>query len=366
MTRYQDRVLMDEPVLFLPLNDASGDLVDITGNGFDAVVYGTLTRNSTYKTVDGAGGIAIAAANDGWAISPKGGIPIWPTLDHSFEAWVACVTNTFPAQRYQTFACIPASHVTKPTATTASVTRAITAIGADSSGGSYFKYGSVLNGAVFSSGSAAQRDDTNFANSGTQAIRSSIGLNSGSVRNLALHHVVVRRRLVASTNILIEVFVDGGFHTSSVIGNIPQTYPNPDYGLGIFGCPISPVAVHPHGSTVSNGNPAYQQWVSHVAAYDYALSDAQILAHYQAGTNSAANKRVAGSAFLLGVATAGFPVFVHRRDTGELIGKTVSDGSGAFSCDIGSYAGTVYAVCVDEVSGVNYPAQVFDLITPGL
>lgn len=57
-------------------------------------------------------------------------------------------------------------------------------------------------------------------------------------------------------------------------------------------------------------------------------------------------------------------VRAYRRDTGALIGETVSAADGTFSIDTSGYTGECYVIALDDNAGVDYNAKVFDRIVP--
>jgi hypothetical protein len=229
--------------------------------------------------------------------------------------------------------------------------------------------GKMNNNNYVSGTTATSRDDDYWNYTAVGQVSPWYTGNSGG-RPLIRRHFVLRRKLISNL-INYELFADGVIAPAVALGGIGRVQSAGSFipahrtvGMGIFGRPTSLSTVAPD-QTGAQSYATENYWASNVAVYNYTLSDAQILRHYQAGAGTLSSQnRVAGSTLLDGVATGGFPVFVHRRDTGALLGRTVSEAGGAFSCNVGSYAGLVYAVAFDTVSGLYFPAQVFDLITP--
>jgi hypothetical protein len=352
-TQYQDIVLTDRPALFLPMNEASGPFLDLTGNGYDAAVFGAFTRNSAFTTVGGAAGTG-AIGNGGFAISPKGDLPFGDSW--SIEAWIAgtATASWFGSAQGLSWILQFAGDLDRNDGTYNTVAQLLYYYQGGSGATQVFGGSSAFTYAYYPD--ANLRDDRNTYG---WEYSSGVAVVSGSTPLPAYGrtHVVVRRppghgRSV--DNNYTNVCKNGVYLGESV--DPSAVFPARKNGVGLFGKPTSANSIY--------ATAAQTTWLSSVAMYDYCLTDAQVLRHYQAGIGTLANNRVAGSTLLDGVATGGFPVFVHRRDTGALLGRTVSDASGAFSCNVGTYASQVYAVAFDPVSGKNYPAQIFDLIVP--
>lgn len=350
MSLYQDIVLSDRPSLYLPMDEVSGSFIDVTGNGYDAAVSGAISRNSTAFTVDGKGG---AVSTGGYAVAEKARVPFKDSW--TVELWMG---NTAPtswftsAQSLSWIVSFPGD-LTRIDGTRNTMAHVMY----------YWYYWAAANLSVGVSEFqntqlvAIERDDANsygWTNSGSNWIQSGTTINSGR------RHLVLRQSsgFGPSDGTNPTSIWNNGAYLGTCNNNRPSMIrPSHLYGFGLFGRPSSLQTIYAAAAQTT--------WLSNVAMYDYCLSDAQVLKHYQAGAGTLSGQnRVAGTTLLDGVATGGFPVFVHRRDTGALLGRTTSDINGAFSCNVGSYAGQVYAVCFDTVSGMYFPAQVFDLIIP--
>jgi len=63
----------------------------------------------------------------------------------------------------------------------------------------------------------------------------------------------------------------------------------------------------------------------------------------------------------------GIPVsrklYLHRRDTGELIATTTSSGNGYYKLET-TYSGSHYIVCLDDSSGVEYNDLIIGNVYP--
>lgn len=58
-------------------------------------------------------------------------------------------------------------------------------------------------------------------------------------------------------------------------------------------------------------------------------------------------------------------VVAHRRDTGKVIGTTISDPTtGAFTINIASFSGECYVIALDDHSDINYNALIVDKLWP--
>ena len=58
-------------------------------------------------------------------------------------------------------------------------------------------------------------------------------------------------------------------------------------------------------------------------------------------------------------------VRVYRRDNGDLLGTTTSDGSGNFSFKLNGYTGKVFVIAFDDITAApDYNAQIYDLVVP--
>jgi hypothetical protein len=57
-------------------------------------------------------------------------------------------------------------------------------------------------------------------------------------------------------------------------------------------------------------------------------------------------------------------IYLHNRDTGELITSTTSSGAGGyFYCET-TYSGSHYVVCLDDAIGVSYNDLIYGDIYP--
>lgn len=97
--------------------------------------------------------------------------------------------------------------------------------------------------------------------------------------------------------------------------------------------------------------------------YNKNLSKAELDARWSAlkGRYGYTTYRAAGTVRVLSVPVVR-TVRVHNRTTGAVLGETVSDAAGNFSCEIGTYGGKVYAVALDDEAGETYN----DLIITGM
>lgn len=360
--KYEDIVLADNPELYLPLTETSGDFIDITGNGYDAKVFGTLGRGSTTSTVDGRGGVEVGSNWDGYAICPK---PMpWFGGVYSMELWLypTVITSAWIANGADEQVFAVPGNVGVKTKVNGVGAIAVSGIGGDTAlqAGAY-KGGGYMSG----TSNATIRDDNSYTGNNPRTVYE----NHTWATSRFLRHYVFRHSAMPCTSVAAnrnttaggacEVFRNGALVSRIGSGSEERSfnYGHPKYGFGLFGYP---------SSATTAVNRSRYMWVAHAAIYSYPLTDAQILRHYQAGVGTLSGNRVAGSTLLDGAMAGGFKVFVHRRDTGELIGRTTSDATGYFSCNVGSYSGLVYAVAFDSVSGRYMPAQVFDLITPSV
>lgn len=371
MSFYDDIVLFDKPLMYLPLDEASGDFIDRTGNGFDAAIFGTLQRADNTYTVDGRAGCGIGArlsqaVGAGYAVVQNGMLPLHGMADWTLELWSGVKAGTNYPDALSNICTLPGNGAVGSGNNTGYILgyswRYVQAYGSSAYAGKGTSGGSNNQTSFLY---AYSHDDNAFGQLFTSNVTPWYTGNSAG-RPLIMRHLIVRKTRITNNN-RTELWANGVIAPATGLGAIGRVdtgasallRSNMDFGLGIFGRPTSKMTVVADGSYCTEN-----YWASNIAIYDYALSDAQILRHYQAGAGTLAENRVAGTTLLDGVATGNFPVFVHRRDTGALIGKTLSDGSGAFSCNVGTYSGQVYAVCFDTVSGVRHPAQVFDLILP--
>jgi hypothetical protein len=359
MSLYQDIVLADRPALYLPMNEASGPFIDLTGNGYDASITGAITRNSTAFTVDGKGG---AVSTGGFAVAEKGLLPFGDSW--TIELWMgsSAAASWFDGNTGLSWIVSFPGDLVRQDGTRNNVAGVLYYFYYP---GGYTALSVQVCDMLYSQLVTTERDDANnyvWNNTGSFWLQQQQPLNS--VRR----HIVLRKPSGLAdasrpnpTQNLCPVFSNNAYvGQTNGSGPPPAIRPAISNGLGLFGRPTGPQTIY--------GGAAQTTWLSNVAMYDYCLTDAQINRHYLAGTTGAipATNRVAGSTLLDGFAVGGFPVTVHRRDTGAVLGKTVSDGSGAFSCNVGTYSGQVYAVCHDTVSGNSFPAQVFDLIIPSI
>lgn len=345
-TAYQDLVLFDKPALYLPMDEASGDFIDLSGNGYDCSPFGALTRNSTFATVGGAGG---AVSTGGYAIAQKGHLPFGNSW--TVEAWVQTTApaSWFGAAQGLSWIFNFPGDLVRYDGTRNCMAKLL-----------YYWYPPIPT-TYLAAGSgdfvtASYSNATNRDDSQSYAWSDTSG-PSGNPLTIPKTHIIIRRAPGIGrirTDNLTSTIKNTVVTNDDFNQNLQRS--NNKFGVGLFGAPNSLSTIY--------ASVAQTTWLSNVAMYPYALSDAQVASHYNMGLGTPTGNRVAGTALLDGAGTAGFPVFVHRRDTGACIGRTISGVSGAFSCNVGSYAGQVYAVCFDAMSGRNLPAQVFDLITP--
>ena len=57
-------------------------------------------------------------------------------------------------------------------------------------------------------------------------------------------------------------------------------------------------------------------------------------------------------------------VYLHNRDTGELVGSTTSSGAGGYFYTTTTYSGAHYVVCLDDAIGVSYNDLIYGNIYP--
>lgn len=95
LSTYQAAVLADGPVVYLPLYDTSGNLLDESGNGNHATPIGTLLHASrpspldgdtrTYLELAGAGRAKINGNDPPFAAAQQGYIEVWVQPDLDFD-----------------------------------------------------------------------------------------------------------------------------------------------------------------------------------------------------------------------------------------------------------------------------------------
>lgn len=364
---YKDLILSYRPVAYLPLDEPSGQLIDITGNGYNADVYGTLERASTRFTAGGCNGLYNTAIGSGYAIIPKP-MPHFGAHDFTVVAWMAGgapLINSFgaaygwesrPIVSQSTDAAIKRTSATTQIGTTHSWAISMTRSGNPE----YVRvcYEAPHANAWAYTPNSAIRDDPNLAY-GVFAWQAHWEVSFVTSTAFPKSLVAIRRNLNSLNSYNAYESIRDGVVQQTAGGDSPiPAPPSTVFGPGIF--------CHPTSKTTGSVNSAFM-WINHLAFFDRSLSDADLLRMYTLGnTGVLAENRVSGSVLVDGVAVGNVRVNVHRRDTGAVLGTVLSDNAGFFDCYVGSYSGHVYAVAIDTVSGKNYNAQVFDLITPAL
>lgn len=219
---YADEVLADTPLVFWQLDEASGNFADSSGNGQTATAVGTAY---SYQQPPGiTTGYSITNASDSYGWHDDTDLAFSNANVFTLEAWIK--TSGTP--------------------------------GANG-------YGIIELG----TGSASYRVGPTGA---IQLIKSHVALDATStvtVNDDDWHHVVFRRNGPGTT----KVFIDGVDRTGS---SSDPTYVNSTAYWG-FGAQWSGIPGAVEADTYFIGS------LDEIAVYDSALSDARILAHYQAG-----------------------------------------------------------------------------------
>ena len=57
-------------------------------------------------------------------------------------------------------------------------------------------------------------------------------------------------------------------------------------------------------------------------------------------------------------------IYLHNRDTGELVEETTSSGVGGYFYMETTYSGAHYVVCIDDAAGLDYNDLIYGRIYP--
>lgn len=103
---YLDLVLADEPAAFWPMQEASGNLIDVTGNGHTLVPAGSGHAYGADGPVEGVAAVGVSGSGHWQAASAAA----WSSREFTLEAWVrfggmsGLDTRTFAASLAETAA----------------------------------------------------------------------------------------------------------------------------------------------------------------------------------------------------------------------------------------------------------------------